>query len=443
MNTLLKIGLLLCLQMTLFVLPVRSQDKAFTLDECIEYALENNTTVGRATNEIESHKSYLEQRKAAQGPDLSMSADDTWSSSNSHSNTYSTWSRNTGSDLSLGLSSDLTLYNGASLKNSINQGKVNLSAAEINVKTQKELLSLDVLAAYIDVMQAKEQVQNSQLQVETTQKELEEATIRREAGVMAPADYLNIKSEYSSDKADLVSAQSDLRISLVSLMQLMNMPVVSSFDIEDVDLEALLKASPITDPSTVYSVAVGIQPSIKTAELDVKSADFDIKLAKAAALPTLSLSGSLYSYYDEDVHVNFGGQLSHAITPSIGLSLSVPIYQRKEVKNNIKQATIQKQSYEFDLLDIKNDLRKAIEQVCTNSQTANITFSSYQEQLEAEQESYKLAQKMFAEGMLSSTDFLTSKNNLYEAEINLTSSKYDVLLENEILEYYMGEPIGF
>lgn len=443
MDTLLKIGLLFCLQMSLFVLPAKAQDKAFTLDDCIEYALKNNTTVGRATNEIESYKSYLEQRKAAQGPDLSMSASDTWSSSNSHSSTYGTWSRNTGNDLSVGLSSDLTLYSGASLKNSINQGKVNLSAAEINVKTQNELLSLDVLAAYVDVMQAKEQVQNSQFQLETTQKELEEATIRREAGVMAPADYLNIKSEYSSDKADLVGSKSDLRISLVSLMQLMNMPVSSSFDIEDVDLEALLKESPISDPSTVYSVAVGIQPSVKTAELDLKSADFDIKLARAEALPTLSLSGSLYSYYDHDTDVNLGGQLSHAITPSLGLSLSIPIYQRKEVKNNIKQATIQKQSYQFDLIDVKNDLRKAIEQACTDSQTANITFSSYQEQLEAERESYKLAQKMFAEGMLSSTDFLTSKNNLYEAEVNLTSSKYDVLLENEILEYYMGEPIGF
>lgn len=443
MDTLLKSGLLLCLQISLFMLPVNAQDKAFTLNNCIEYALENNTTIGRANNNIESQKSYLEQRKAAQGPDLSISAADTWSSSKSHSNTYGTWSKSTGTNLSVGLNSSVTLYSGASLKNAINQGKLNLSAAEINVKTQKELLSLDVLAAYIDVMKAKEQVQNSQLQVEITQKELDEASIRSEAGVMAPADYLNIKSEYSSNKAALVSSQSDLRISLVSLMQLMNMPISSTFDIEDVDLEALLQENPITDPTSVYTLAIGLQPSIKTAELDVESADFDIKLAKAAALPTLSLNGSLYSYYNHDTDVNFSGQLSHAITPSLGLSLSIPIFQNKTVKNNIKQAAIQKQAYEFDLLDIKNDLRKAIEQACTDAQTANMTFASYQEQLEAEQESYKLAKKMFAEGLLSSTDFLTSKNNLYEAEINLTSSKYNVLLENEIIEYYMGETIGF
>lgn len=435
--------------MVLFVMlgiismPVKAQNEAFSLDDCINYALENSTTIGRATNEIKSQTSYLEQRKAEQGPDLSLSAGDTWSSSNSYDSDDDSWDRSTGTSLSVSLSSDITLYNGAKLKNSINQGEINLSAAETDIKTEKELLSLDVLAAYIDVLQAQEQVKNSQSQLETTTKELEEATIRRKAGVMSPADYLNIRSQYSSDKATLVTSQSELRISLVSLMQVMNMPVSNTFSITQPDVESLLKLNIETEPSTIYNIALGIQPGVKSAELYYKSAELDIQLAKADFLPSLTLSGSVGSYHYSTTNINFVEQISNRIYPSLGLSLSIPIYQRKEVKNNVKQAVIVSENYQYDLIDVKNDLRKAIEQACTDAQTANSTFLSYQEQLESEKESYKLASEMFSQGMLSSVDFLSSKNNLYEAETNLINAKYEVILQNEIIEYYMGNKIEF
>ncbi len=424
-------------------IPAKAQNEVFSLDDCIKYALENSTTIGRAANEIKSQTSYLEQRRAERGPDLSLSAGDTWSSSNSYDSDDDSWDRSTGTSVSLSLSSDITLYNGAKLKNSIIQGKVNLSAAETDIKTEKELLSLDVLAAYIDVLLAQEQVNNSQSQLETTTKELEEATIRRKAGVMSPADYLNIRSQYSSDKATLVTSQSELRISLVSLMQVMNMPVSNTFTVTQPDMESLLKLNIETDPSTIYNVALGIQPGVKSAELYLNSAELDIQLAKADFLPSLTLSGSVGSYHYSTTNINFVEQISNRIYPSLGLSLSIPIYQRKEVKNNVKQAVIVSENYQYDLIDVKNDLRKAIEQACTDAQTANSTFLSYQEQLESEKESYKLASEMFSQGMLSSVDFLSSKNNLYEAETNLINAKYEVILQNEIIEYYMGNKIEF
>ncbi len=437
------IKLFLVFLLSLVLVPTKAQENLFSLDDCIKYALENSTTIGRANNEVVSQTSDLEQRKAERGPNLSLSANESWSSSSTYNSTSDDWNRDGNTNTSVALSSNLTLYNGAKIRNSILQGKINLSAAETDIKTQEELLSLDVLSAYISILQAKEQVKNYQSQLESTAKQMEEATIKREAGVMSPSDYFNIRSQYASDKASLVTAKSDLRITKVSLMQTMNMPVDNTFDVVDPDSETLIKLNEEYNPSTVYDVALGIQPSVKTAQLDLESSELDIHLAKVNALPSLSLSGSLQSSYSNSLSVNFSDQLSNRVTPTIGLSLSIPIYQRKEVKNQVKQAVIARDNYEYNLIDIKNDLRKAIEQACTDAQTANSTYLSYQEQYLAEQESYKLAEEMFSQGMLSSVDFFTSKNNLSTAENNLTRAKYDLILQNEVIDYYMGNIIGF
>ncbi|MGQ1784714.1 MULTISPECIES: TolC family protein [unclassified Saccharicrinis] len=441
MNTILKTFMPILLLGIIF-LPAKGQEKQFSLDDCIAYALENSTTIGRANNEVISMVSELEQRKAERSPNLSLSANESVSSNNTYNNTEGIWDRETNSNLNVSLSSNLTLYNGAKIKNSILQGKINLSAAETDIKTKEELLSLDVLANYIAVLQAKEQVKNSQSQLEATEKELEEATIRREAGVMSPSDYLNIRSQYSSDKATLVTSQSSLRIALVTLMQTMNMPVSNSFDISHPNIDTLVKLNTETDPGIVYNVALGIQPGVKTAELDLESSEMDIKLAKVNALPYLSLNGSVQSNYNSGFTPAFSDQFSNQVTPTIGLSLSIPIYQRKEVKNRVKQAVITRDNYEYNLIDTRNDLRKAIEQACTDAQTASSTFLSYEEQFVAEQESFKLAEEMFSQGMLSSVDFLISKNNLTTAENNLTRAKYEMVLQNEIIEYYMGNLIA-
>ncbi len=440
----LKISSLVLIILIILGLPVAAQQKLYTLEDCINYALENSTSMGRATNEVKSNESWLEQKMAARTPNLLMSGSQTLSSGSKYAETSSAndWDRDNTSHLNLSLNSSLTLYNGAKLKNAIIQGQTNLEAAESDIQTQKELISLDVLSAYITVMFAKEQLKNDEAVLEATTKQFEQASVRKEAGVLSPSDYLNIKSQYASDKASLVTTQSNLRLSLVNLMQLINMPVNSTFDIAEPNIDGLLMNEGETDAAKVYEIALELQPGIKTAELDLQSAELDIQLAKADALPLVSLNAGLSTLYSNALsNVNFTEQMSHQFTPSIGLSLSVPIYQRKQVKNNVKQAEIASDNVRYNFIDIKNDLRKAIEQACTDAQSANSAYLSSIEQLEAQQESYRVSEEMFAQGMVNSVDYLTSKNNLTSSEIDLIRAKYTVVLQNKIVEYYMGNQI--
>lgn len=438
-------GSLFSLLMLLIMFPaLEAQTKEYSLEECIDYAWENNTDISRANNSIDSKESNLEQSKSALLPNLSLGLSQDFSSSKNYTDVNDSWNSENRSSTSLSLSSSLTLYNGAKLINTIRQNTSELSATEYQIQTQKELLSLEVLTAYINVLLANEQYLNRETQLNSTEKQLELAEARKSAGVLSNSDYMNIKADYASDKTALISAKSAKRISLVSLMQTMNMPIEDSLLIVEPDLEALINEEQTKDADEIYQIALEIRPEIKTADLNLESAEIGVKIAKADALPTLSLRGNLATSYSDALSgVDFGDQFSNQVTPSISLSLSVPIFQNKKVKNQVTQATIQAKETQLDLTDIKNNLRKSIEQASTDSEIAIMSYQSAQEEYLASQEAYRLAEEMFSQGMINSVDFQSSKNTFINAKNSLTQSKYNVLLQNKIINYFCGQAITF
>lgn len=418
------------------------QTVPYSLEDCIEYALKNSTDINRFQNNAQLQSVYLEQSKASRLPNLHLGVNQLFTSTGNYNSSNSEWNRNNSSSLNAALTSQVTLYNGAKIKNTILQNKINLESAKTNIQTEKEFLSLKILTSYIDALLAKEIFQNSQLQFEATKKQLAYAEARSEAGVISRSDLLYIKSQLASDKTSKIEAKSNLRIALVSLMQLMNMPVSNNFSIQQPIIENVIKQNIENNPEAVYNITLGIQPSIKTADLNVKSAEIGISMAKSGVFPSLMFNGGISTGYGSNIsNINLGEQISNSINPYVGLSLSIPIYQRKQVKTQIKYAQIQTSNAKLELTDMKNNLRKYIEQACTDAQTALSNYTALQEQLKAEQESYDLSSEMFSQGMVNSVDFLMSKNNLIIAENKLTQAKYKLVLQNKIIEYYLGKPI--
>ncbi len=425
---------------------ILAQEQVFSLESCINYALENSTNITRANNNIEVQDANLERAKAERTPNLMFNASQSLNSVNVYQNSTSgsDWLKSNNSSLNMTLSSEVTLYNGAKIKNTITQSKTNLEASQVDIQSQKEQISLSILSSYINALLAMENLENYSAQLISTEKQLELAQARKTAGIISTSDFLNIKSQYASDKATVVGARNSLRINMVALMQLMNMPISDSFSIKKPDVDNLIMATEKVDPDKVYNVALGIQHVIKSANLSIQSSQMDIKIAKSDGMPNLSLGGGISTGYSSSLSaVNFSEQFSNKLNPYIGLSLSVPIYQRKKVKTNITIANIQLQNQELELVDIKNDLRKYIEQACIDDQIAISNFLALKEQYDAENESYQLSNEMFTQGMMNAIDLLSSKNNLVTAEIKLTQAKYSVLLQNKIIDYYKGETILF
>ena len=389
MNRNLKAFLLPVMLTFIYIIHPETQAKTYSLEDCFNYALENSTDINRANNSIESKESYLAQSKSALSPGLSLrvSPNTGYSSSNSYSNGEGKWNSNVNTGLSASLSSNLTLYSGAKLKNTILKNKSNLEAANADIQTKKDLLSMKVLTAYINVLLTKEQIKNSELQLTSTKKQLEYAEVRKSVGIISKVDYLNIKSRYASEKADSVIVQNKLRLNLVSLMQIINMPVNNDFDIKVPNIQVLLDNPAETDVNIVYAAAIGERPEIEAAEFELESAKIGTSIAQADRLPTISLNGSLdiSSRYNKSID-NSKEQVNSQISPGFGLSLSLPILQKGQAKNQITQAGIQVKNSELNLRDVKNDLRKTIEQACIDAITAGIEYEALKEQYEAEQE---------------------------------------------------------
>lgn len=434
--------IILLIAVVIFPYIVKAQEQVYSLNDCINYAWENSTTVDRANNSMDAQSAYLEQAKASRLPNLQLGANQQFSSSTAY-NVDNSWEQIGNSSFSTSLSSQITLYNGAKLKNSIHQSEINYNSSQLDIQTEKELISLDILSTYIEVLLAKDNVKNNQLQLDATQEQLTYAEARKEAGTIALTDLLNIKSQLATNKTNLVQAENNHQIALVSLMQLMNMPISSEFNIIEIPVDELLSVNVEKNALNVYNVARGLQPSIKSAELNIESTETYIQIAKSDALPKLTLDGGVgtgygSSYYD----LGYGEQVSNKLTPSVGLNLSIPIFQQKKVKTQVKIAQIQAENSKLELVDQQNNLRKYIEQACTDVILAKSNYQALQEQLAAEQESYQIAAEMFKQGMVNSVDFLTSKNNLIMAENQFTQAKYTLVLQNEIVEYYMGNNIA-
>jgi outer membrane protein len=257
-------------------------------------------------------------------------------------------------------------------------------------------------------------------------------------GVISMSDYLQIKSELVSEKSTLATAQSQLSINKVNLMQLMELPVDPNFQISSPNLDSLLVDNAHPNAQEIYNLALGFKPEIKNAELNKQSAKLNVNIAKADFLPSLSLGAGLSSNYSSLTASDYTSQLKNKVNPSIGLSLSIPIFQKKQVRTNVGLANISVSNAELDEINARNTLRKDIEQACVDIETAKAEYEASLEQMKSSQESYDVTEEKYKQGLLSSVDFLVQKTNLITSESKLLQSKYSLVFGYKVLDFYKG-----
>jgi outer membrane protein len=414
-------------------------DSVWTLQKCIQYALQQNITVQKTSLTIEINQANFSQAQAARFPSVSGTVGQTfsWSKSINANSEYGSYDGSKGT--SAAINSSVILYNGGRLKNNIKQADLAVQSGKYDTETTKESISLSVLNAYLQVLYAEEQVKTSIKQVEVTTEELRLADERTKLGAIAKSDFLQVKSQLASEKLTLINAQNLLAINRVNLMQLLEIPVSPSFLISHPDFGASVSQNrnPIAD--TVYKIAVATKPQIKSAEINRQSAELNIDLAKAGFLPSLSLNGEVSTGYSNPTPaLSFGNQMSNRITPSLGLSLSIPIYQNKQARTKVEIAKIGTKTADLNLSDTKNQLRKAIEQACVDVTAAEQKYTASLEQYQATQESYEVASEKFNNGLLNSVDYLIQKTNLNSSESTLLQSKYNLIFSYKTLDFYSG-----
>jgi outer membrane protein len=430
---------------------LNAQTKIWSLDDCIQYALEKNIQVQKALVSNSIYNEDLNLAKSARYPSLSGSVRQNFNWNNVTDNTTGSTVFKGTNGVNVSANSGMTVYNGLKIRNGIKQSETNLEADKYNTEVVKETVSLNVLNAYLQVLFAEEQVKNNENQISSLSDQLNLADERLKLGAIANSDYLQVKSQLATEKQTLAASQSQLAINRIALMQLMEFPITSDFQIQYPNLDSLVNQKRTPDPVEVYQTALGIKPEVKNAELLKNSSQLSIDIAKAGHYPDISLNtgvSSSYSGYQTSFSTSykqgsFGSQLSRNISPSIGLSASIPIYLNRQVKTNVEIAKFNLNNAELNEFNTKDVLRKAIEQACQNVVSNQIEYEASSEAYKAVKESYDVALEKYTQGLMSSVDFLIQKTTFISTESTFLQSKYNLIFSYKVLDFYSGQPLSF
>jgi outer membrane protein len=416
------------------------QDSVWALEKCIGYALEHNIKVRKSELSNQQYQYYAEQARAQRFPSLNASVSQNFNWSRSTQEIASGYSGINGSNVSV--NSGVTIFNGSKLTNQIKQAELDIQGGQYFLETTKESISLSILDAYLQVLYAEEQVKNSEKQIVSTESQLNLAAERLAMQVISRADYSQVKSQLASEKLILANSNSQLAIAKVNLEQLMELPVSDDFNIAHPDLQEIINQNRIPDVKSVYEAALAIKPQIKNAAVNKEIAAIDKKIAKAGYFPTLSASAGLGTSYSNQFIDPYFDQINNGISPSLGLSLSIPIYQKKQIKTNVAVARIGYQDAELTEINTKNELRKNIEQACLDVRSAQVEYEANLENFQATSESAALSDEKFRQGIINSVDYLVSKTNLIVAESKLLQSRFNLIFSYRVLDFYSGIPLS-
>ena len=416
------------------------QDSTWTLDKCINYALNRNIQVRKSELSNQQYMVYAEQAKAQQFPSVNASIGQNFNWIKGTATGTSGFTGTNGTNYSV--NSGITIFNASRLTDLIKQANLSIESGKYSLETTKESISLSILDAYLQILYAEEQVHNSEKQIESTASQLNLAEERLTLQVISQSDYAQVKSQLASEKLTLATSQSQLLVAKVTLEQLMELPVSDSFNIAHPDIAVSLNQNRVPDVKSVYDLALSIKPQIKYAAVNKEIASYDEKVAKTALFPTLSANAGISSGYSSLNTGSYFGQVNNAIYPSVGLLLSIPVYQKRQVKTNIAVAKIGYQNAELSEIDTKNTLRKSVEQACTDVISAQIKYEASKENYSATREASLLSDEKFKQGVINSVDYLVSKTNLIVAESELLQSKYNLIVSYKIMDYYLGIPLS-
>ena len=348
---------------------------------------------------------------------------------------------------SYNLRSGITVFNGFRLLNSYKDAKLNVVGSKLNLQKIKDDISLNVVNSYLNILFAKENLSVAKVQSEISKKQIELAKNQVDAGTKPKGELLNAQSAYANDLQTVVSLENTLNIALLGLAQLLQVDP-DNFDVEKIDVGAPSASLLFKSPDAVYKKAVEIRPEILSAKLGIEHGELGIAIAKSGFLPTVTASASAGTNYSHRFTIfqgqrndYFFKQLNDNFGYGVGLSLSIPIFNRYQNKVNLNRAIISKEKLELSFESEKLRLQQTIQRAFLDAKAALKSYEAASLSLQAQQEAFKNAQQRYTFEAITSFEFDQVRNRLVNAESTLIRAKYDYVFKSKVLKFYYGESV--
>ncbi|MDP4280822.1 MAG: TolC family protein [Bacteroidota bacterium] len=407
----------------------QKQTKVWDLKACIEYAKKNNIQINTLRLTASSDKQDLSLSKNARYPGLNASVSQNVSYNNSDFQNSTNY----------GVNSSVVLFKGNYYNNDIKASKLSLEAANLDVTSAENDITLQITQAYLNILLAGENIEYVKDLVTTSESQVEQCKEKLKSGTVALKDLMQLESTFATDKYTLVAAENTRRQNILSLKTLLQLPADSSFEItapENANTEIS-----IASLDSVRKVALQIMPQVKSSDILVNKQSVEVAMAKAGYFPTLSMDGSLSMSAMSNQYNSYFIQESNQITPQIGLTLSIPIYNKKANSIAVAKSKISLEQAKLSSENVKTNLMQTIEQAYINVKNAQSQFNAAKEQLDYAKESYRISSEELKIGSNNNVEYLQQKNLYVQALQQYVQAKYSMLLYIKIYNFYKGTPV--
>ena len=416
----------------------------WNLDTCIAYARRNNIGVRQSALQVEQQRTELSSARMSRLPDLnaSVGVDLSLGRTLTGDNTYRSSNQTSGS---LGISAGMPLFAGLRINRQIKASRLDLAAAVEELERLREDVGVQVMTLYLQTLYATAMVGVAERQLALSREQTLRSRELVAAGKQPESARYESEALEANDYLTLTQAQNDLRLALLELSQALNRPSAEGFDIaepptDSVTLAALHRAGSI---DAVYDQACEERPHIRAERLRVESSRAAVGIARAALYPTVSLSaGYGTGIYDRDEQ-RFWQQFRNYSREYVGVSVSIPIFNRRATRNNIRTAQLSLQNRQLALTEAEQSLRKQIEQAWYNADAAYAKYRAAEAALASARTAFAYAEQKAAAGRSTLYDFNDAKTRMEKADAESVQARYEFLFRQKILDYYRGQPLGF
>lgn len=428
--------LLTCLLLLPFGMSAQDKPEQWSLRSCLDYALAHNIQVKKSKIASLSGQEDTELAKAQLLPSLSASVTQGFVnypssdvvSNNSYTGNYS-------------VSANWKLFDGGRRVKAIQQQKIQNDVDNLGIEQSEDNIQISIIQSYLQVMYASEAVRINRNTVEVSQAQRNRAEQLLTAGSISSVDLAQLESQYSTDKYQLVVAETNLDNYKLQLKQLLELDITEEMNLVVPALTDRDVMVPLPDKQVIYNTSLSVMPEVKSSELSIQMAELETKKAKGAYLPSLSINAGIGTGHLSGTDYMFGSQLWNKFNESIGLTLSIPIFSNRENRTAVNKARYAVTNSQLELLNTQKTLLKTVEGIYLDATSAQNQYTSASERLKYVEESYRLTEEQFFLGMKNTLELLTEKNNLLTAEQELLQSKYMAIMSIQLLNMYQKKPI--
>ncbi|WP_158293232.1 TolC family protein [Tamlana fucoidanivorans] len=420
-----------------------AQQKSWSLQACVNHAIENNISVKQGKNTLLSNEQDVIAAKGQFLPSVNASA--------GHSLTFGNqevfegqFVDRTSNSTNFGVGLNQTIFNGFRLTNLYKQSKLNFETNQLELDRIRDDISLNVVNAYLNVLFNKERLETAKAQYEYSNTLLKQVKDLVEAGVQPRANIFDTEATLSADAQQVTLAENNYNLALLTLSQLLQVPY-NGFEVEIIEVDAPSSAILYNDIQPVLNYAFANRNEVKVAEKKIENAELGTKIQKSAFYPTLSGgysfgSSAFYSNLRDD-EPNFWDQLDNQKSHGFRVNLNIPIFSRLQNKTSVAKAKIQQENSLLNLEQVKLDLESNIQRAFTDAQAAFKAFVAAQKSLEAQKLAFENSKNRFDVGIITSFDLEQARIKLINAQSSLINAKYDFVFKTKVLDFYMGKPI--